>query len=146
MIVKLFDRTEIHITVAEANKLEAALQKSTDGFVTIGGNMLKKSAIAAVMQGGLTAADIPNFDAKTLPSGKVCRAEHSISAEIMWAAQRLHCKVDDDNPEGLKSHELLRDKDWRDMMYAKLKAGKRKWCDARTGDCACEPQKAMATK
>jgi hypothetical protein len=57
VIVKLFDRTQIIISKAEAEQLGRALSKSMDGFVTIKGNMIRKTAIAGIMQGGMTEAD-----------------------------------------------------------------------------------------
>lgn len=63
-----------------------------------------------------------------LEAGDVCRGQYSIAKEIMGIASRQ------------KNWKLLQDKQWRKDQEARLRATGRKFCDARTGECACDKQ------
>jgi len=57
-LVKLYDDTEIHITDNQAARLTIALNGGTDGYVTIGDSLIKKSNIAKIVPGGKTEVDV----------------------------------------------------------------------------------------
>jgi hypothetical protein len=57
--VILFDHREFVVSKDEGEKLTRSLAKGTDGFITLNGAFIKKTAIAYVMQGGVTEADLP---------------------------------------------------------------------------------------
>jgi hypothetical protein len=52
VIVKLFDKTELIISQNAADKLTASLRRDPQGYVTINGMVIKKTAIALVKPGG----------------------------------------------------------------------------------------------
>jgi len=52
MIVKLFDGTELLITKNASERLKTALERNSDGYVTINDHVIRKSAIAVIKPGG----------------------------------------------------------------------------------------------
>lgn len=64
MKVVLFNRHEYVISNAAGEKLKRAIEKSSEGFVTLNGDMVRKSAIALIKAGGNSEADLhPKVDA-----------------------------------------------------------------------------------
>jgi hypothetical protein len=57
MIVKLFDKTELTISTNAAVKLTESLQRDPQGYVTINGMVIKKTAIAMIKPGGEVLAN-----------------------------------------------------------------------------------------
>lgn len=127
--VKLFDETELIITTQQAEALKAALNRSTEGFVTVNGQTIKKNAISSITTGGITEDDLPNFNLRAIPSGKVCTGKFSINTEINRIAQ----------DEGGKDWaNLIRNTKWREETRQKLKSiPGTLWCDYREGSCHC---------
>lgn len=57
MIVKLFDKTELTISQNAAMRLTESLQRDPQGYVTLNGIVIKKTAIAMIKPGGRTEPD-----------------------------------------------------------------------------------------
>lgn len=66
MIVKLFDRTEIVVSKTEADKIIQSIRKSSDGYITVKGSLIKKSGIAQIKPGGNSQADAVKLQEKGL--------------------------------------------------------------------------------
>lgn len=73
-----------------------------------------------------------------LQAKKRCRGQYSIQKEINHMAKKLSGRASEDNPDGVHWNVLIRDKDWREMMRQKLLEEGGKWCDYKSGACACE--------
>lgn len=129
MILKMTDRTEMFVDDHEGQAIKTALTKSAEGFITVRGITLKKTAVLKLEPGGIDPRanlfDTPEHR-KALITGS-CRGEKSINHELMRiATEQEH------NPK------LLADKAWRENTKAKLlKRGE--WCDQSAGTCACQP-------
>ena len=54
MIVKLFDDRELIVSKNAADRLKMAIERSTEGFVNIHGELVNKKAIAGIRNGGET--------------------------------------------------------------------------------------------
>ena len=52
MIVKLFDKTELVISKNAADRLASSLKRDPQGYVTLNGMVIKKTAIALIKPGG----------------------------------------------------------------------------------------------
>lgn len=57
MIVVLQDRTQLVVDKKTADAIAKSLNKSSDGYLTINGNLIKKTFINMIKQGGITEAD-----------------------------------------------------------------------------------------
>lgn len=122
------DRTEMFVSPDEGAKIRAALTKSTEGFVTVRGTTIKKTAIVKLEEGGtdprVSIFHTPEERAK-LTAGS-CRGEKSIAKELMKIAGKQ------------KNFKLLADKKWREEQK-KILHETGKWCDTEAGTCACQP-------
>lgn len=67
-----------------------------------------------------------------------CKAQYSIQSEINRIAKDVSGRKSDDNPDGVMWMKLIGDKDWRAMIYEKLRDSDVKWCDDRRNECACD--------
>jgi hypothetical protein len=144
MIMVLHDKTEQYLTDDEAKKVQQALAKSAEGFIQVAGMTVKKTAIAMVKPGGRSQPDLfsdPWADEKQMlddGEDRKCKGTKSIALEIMNRARKLDGKQDPDmNPDGLRHFKLIADKDWREMMRAKLLEESDQWCDGQSGRCVC---------
>lgn len=59
MIVVLQDRTELLVSQKTADAIARSLSKSSEGYMTINGELIKKSFIVRIKKGGITEADMP---------------------------------------------------------------------------------------
>lgn len=75
MIVKLFDGTELQITKDASERLKMALERNSDGYVTINDYVIRKSAIALIKPGGE-----PKLEQNLIASHDY-RGEHSEAKE-----------------------------------------------------------------
>lgn len=75
MIVKLFDGTELLITKNASERLKIALERNSDGYVTINDHVIRKSAIAVIKPGGE-----PRMETNLLTAHDY-RGEHSEAKE-----------------------------------------------------------------
>lgn len=139
MILKLKDKTEIIITQDEAAAIQKVLEEGSVDFVHIGRSSVSRSLIAGIFEGGLTQADVPNFEQREIDAGKRCRGQYSIQLEINNIAHTEGGAVSDLNPKGVKWSKLIKDKAWREMVRQQLRATGQQWCDYRADECACEP-------
>jgi hypothetical protein len=139
MIVVLADKTEITITNAQYEKLKPVLLSGSNTMIVLGEMMIQANMVKMVKPGGMTEADIPNFEQKALEAGTRCRGEYSIQCEINNIAQAESKTVSDLNPQGLKWQKLIVDKTWREQVRQQLRAQQPEgWCDYKAGECACE--------
>jgi hypothetical protein len=127
--IRLFDKTEIVVSNAQAMALNKSLASGSDGFVTVNGSTIKKSAIASVTPGGQTQADQPGpAFGGTIAVGLQCRGQYSIQREIN--------RIASDRPDWSK---LIRDLSWREKTRTELLRASNDWCDYKTGACRCGP-------
>lgn len=101
MIVVLFDKREIIVTKAEAEKIEQAIARSEEGRLKIRDYFVKKSAIAYIKPGGYTEADMP----KPLPTSRQLRSD-SRSEDEQYRDAR---KASDIVRENLKAKGILKE-------------------------------------
>ena len=126
MILKLKDRTTINITEEQATTINQMLVDKVE-FIQVNGQTIGRGLISGIFKGGLTEADIPNFDLPALEARK-CKAQYSIQKEINRIALA----------EGKNWAKLIKDKTWREQTRAMLWQQTDQWCDDRKGTCACE--------
>lgn len=133
MILKLKDRTELVISSQEAEAIQKLLEEGETDFIHIGKVSVSRSLIAGIFEGGLTEADIPNFEEKALEAGTRCRGQYSIQWQIAMIAH------DEGGPKGWA--KLIRDEAWKEETRKRLRAMQPDgWCDYKAGECACEPE------
>lgn len=128
MILKMMDRTEMFVDNREGQAIRQALTKSSEGFITVRGTTIKKSAIMKLEEGGADPKQTNVFekpDPVALLEASGCRGEHTITRELMRIASKT------------KAFKKLGDPKWRAAETAKLKKAGVKLCDPNTGDCAC---------
>ncbi len=132
MILKMTDRTEMFVSPDEGAAIRRALTKSAEGFLTVRGVTLKKTAVLKLEEGGIDPRanlfDTPEHRQQL--SAGACRSEHSINRELMRIASDK------------KQFKQLSDPKWRAAEIKKLKATGQKFCDLKTGECACSPSEA----
>lgn len=127
MILKMMDRSELFVDTREGDAIRRELTKSEAGFITVRGQTIKKSAIMKLEEGGVDPnRQISVFDDRKQLAAGECRGEHSLSRELMRIASAN------------KSFKLLADPKWREEQTAKLRATGQKFCNTKTGECACE--------
>lgn len=80
MIVKLFDGTEIEISSKAATDLTNSIRRDSQGYVTLSGMVIKKSAITIIKPGGRTEPDVsyeridaPDFRGQYSPAKEAIR-------------------------------------------------------------------------
>lgn len=126
MILKLMDRTELFVSEAEGKAIRQALTKSEAGFITVRGTTIKKSAIMKLEEGGVDPSKpISIFDDRKALIASGCRGERSIARELMRIASKR------------KDFKLLANKKWREEQTQILRESGQKFCDTKTGECAC---------
>ena len=57
MIILLRDRTELIVDQKTGEKVAASLNRSSDGYITVNGTLIKKTFIEMIKPGGITEAD-----------------------------------------------------------------------------------------
>ncbi len=126
MILKMSDRTEMFVSQAEGESIRKSLVRSNDGFITIRGTMIKKTAIVKLEEGGVDPRpQISVFDDRQKLAAGSCKSEKPIHRELMRIAT-----------QDFGDTKLLGDKSWREEHLKKLrKIGK--WCEPARGTCAC---------
>lgn len=105
----------------------------------LGNDAMESTQIRRISRDQLSQADLQSR-ARRLPTGKQCRGQHSIQKKINEIAQRISRKRNVINPEGDPWQKLVKDMDWREMMRSTILANSKpdkKWCDNKTGACAC---------
>ena len=128
MILKMMDRSELFVSESEGAAIRRELTKSEQGFITVRGQTIKKTAIMKLEEGGTDPhKPISIFDDRKQLVADGCRGEHSISRELMRVASKT------------KQFKKLGDPKWRAEQTKKLKATGQKFCDTKAGTCACEP-------
>lgn len=134
MILKMTDRTEMFVDAKEGAAIRASLTKSSEGFITVRGTTIKKTAILKLEEGGTD----PRVSIFTTPEERLkleagaCRSERPLAKELMRIASIE------------KNFKLLNDPTWRAETEADLRASGMKFCNIKTGECACKPQKVAA--
>lgn len=128
MILKLMDKSEIFVDAKEGQAIRSALAKSEAGFITVRGTTIKKTAIMKLEEGGTDPFQGDMFNPKALIDAPTpgCRGEHSINRELMRVASKT------------KQFRKLGDPKWREVETKRLLKSGRKFCDVKTGECACE--------
>lgn len=133
MILKMMDRSEMFVSANEGAAIRRELTKSEAGFITVRGQTIKKSAIMKLEEGGVDPnKQISVFEDRKALAASGCRGEHSINRELMRIASKS------------KQFKLLADPKWRATQIAVLKDSGQKFCDLKTGDCACSVEPARA--
>lgn len=131
-VVVLMNKTEITIDDRQAELLGKELARSIDGFVSIGGQTVKKTIIMHIKPGGKTEADRVNqvFGVdETLPSGKICKGQFTIQWAIHGILVDQHPKDWGNKVGDVKLRESIREELWKQSDH---------WCDAKKGTCVCE--------
>lgn len=119
-----------YISDQEAESVERSLQKSAQGFVKIGGDVIKKNTIKAIMADDRRSDDLPRIDNpnRAIAAGKRCTGTRSIQSETNRIIRE---EYPDDWPKriGKKSE--------RAQIQKILRQGDSDWCDYLLGRCVC---------